>query len=84
MSQEEDAKKIEKEQKKAGGILQRAFLGKLTLEWSQKHGHIIVMRGTKNIIWFKFDEFKKVVDDFSLTVESRRDKKTVHNPQGDD
>lgn len=71
MSQEEDRKK-QIAAMKDGEVLQRAFKGTVTLEFYKSRGHVVVCRGNKEAVFYDFDQLKKVIEDFALTVEARR------------
>jgi hypothetical protein len=63
-----------KEVKPKGEILHRGIQGRVTLEFYKDHGHIIAIRGNKEIFWVEFSEFAKLYQEFEEIVIARTKK----------
>lgn len=45
--------------------------GHVRLEFYKEKGHVVSVIGSKNIIWFTWEEFQKIYDEFSQIVGLR-------------
>lgn len=52
-------------------VLSKMANGHVRLEFYKEKGHVVSVIGSKNIIWFTWEEFQKIYDEFSQIVELR-------------
>lgn len=58
------------EESKKAKILSKLSGGTATLEHYKDRGYIVAFRGTKNIIWYTWDEFMRIVEEFKLIYDA--------------
>lgn len=71
---------MENKQTEKGEILHKLAGGIATLEFYKDRGHIVAFRAGSKIVFFEWDYFKKIYEEFALIIKARTSDSVIKCP----